>query len=407
VTLVTIGPRDQLSQGGSAVDLKFSDEDTLFREEVRGWLRENVPRDARPDEGPEMVAWDGAWQRRQHDGGFAGIAWPREYGGLGLSLVRQLIWYEEYALAGGPYAGSNFVGLNHGGPTLIARGTDEQKSRYLPRILDGSEIWCQGFSEPDAGSDLASLRTKAEIEGDELVVTGQKVWTSYAQVARWQELLVRTSSVGKKHSGITWVICDMASPGIDVRPIKTLNGVKHFAEIFYDSVRIPLANVVGAVDDGWAVAMSTLGFERGTAFMQAQTELARTVERLIEMSRTRRTPDGRALADREDVAVTLATLRAEVAAMRAMTYMGVSRALRIGVPGPSGSLTKLYYADLVQRAYRAAMDLLGADALEVDGQYVYDSWVGRYLLSYTATIGGGTSEVQRNIVAERVLGLPR
>jgi alkylation response protein AidB-like acyl-CoA dehydrogenase len=389
------------------MDLRFSAAEQAFRDEVGTWLHEHVPRDPRPDEGTEMLEWDTAWQRLQYDGGYAGIAWPVEFGGRGLSLVEQLIWYEEYARAGGPYAGSCFVGLAHAGPTLMARGTEEQKRRHLHPILQGRDVWCQGFSEPNAGSDLASLRTRAVLDGDELVVTGQKVWTSYAQVARWQELLVRTDTTGSKHQGITWVINDMHSPGVDIRPIRMLQGVEHFCEVFYDEVRIPLDRVVGRINDGWAVAMSTLGFERGTAFMQAQTELSRTVERLIELVRGRSTHAGRAEIDGDEAMSTLSTLRAEVAAMRAMTYAGVSRAARTEVPGPEGSMIKLYFAELQQRVYRCAMDFLGIDSLEVDGRFVRDSWVRMYLLSYASTIGAGTSEVQRNIIADRVLGLPR
>jgi len=388
------------------MDLRFSAADDEFRDEVRTWLRANVPRDPRPDEGTEMLEWDTAWQRRQYDAGYAGIAWPTQYGGRGFSLVQQLIWYEEYASAGGPYAGACFVGLAHAGPTLIARGTEEHKRTHLEAILQGRDVWCQGFSEPGSGSDLASLRTRAIIDGEELIVTGQKIWTSYAQVARWQELLVRTDSSGSKHQGITWVICDMTSPGIDIRPIRMLQGVEHFCEVFYDDVRIPLTQVVGRVDDGWSVAMSTLGFERGTAFMQAQTELSRTVERLIELARGRRSHTG-VLTDSSEMVMRLSTLRAEVAAMRAMTYAGVSRAARTDVPGPEGSIIKLYFAELTQRVYQCAMDVLGIDSLEVDGSFVRDSWVRMYLNSYAATIGAGTSEVQRNIIADRVLGLPR
>jgi alkylation response protein AidB-like acyl-CoA dehydrogenase len=389
------------------MDLQFSAADEVFRDEVRTWLTENAPRDPRPDEGNEMLEWDTAWQRKQFAAGYAGISWPVDYGGRGLSLVQQLIWYEEYARAGGPYAGACFVGLAHAGPTLMARGTDEQKANHLPRILQGLDVWCQGFSEPGAGSDLAGLRTRGVIDGDELVVTGQKTWTSYAQVAQWQELLVRTDSTGSKHTGITWVICAMGSPGIDIRPIRLLQGVEHFCEVFYDDVRIPLTRVVGRVNDGWAVAMSTLGFERGTAFIQAQTELSRTVEHLIELARHRRGRNGRRVIDSDEAQHRLSTLRAEVAALRAMTYAGVSRAMRTDVPGPEGSIIKLYFAELHQRVYRCAMDVMGIDSLEIDGHFVRDSWVRMYLNTYASTIGAGTSEVQRNIISERVLGLPR
>jgi alkylation response protein AidB-like acyl-CoA dehydrogenase len=387
------------------MDLRLSPSEEAFRDEVRDWLQDHVPRDPRPDEGTEMTDWDQAWQRAQFDAGYAGIAWPAEYGGRGMTIVEQLIWYEEYARAGGPYVGCNFVGLNHGGPTLIARGSEQHKATHLAKILRGEEIWCQGFSEPGAGSDLGSLKTAAHIDGDELVVNGQKIWTSYADVADYQELLVRTDNTGSKHHGITWVINDMRAPGVDVRPIRTLYGPKHYAEVFYDNVRIPLTQVVGQIDDGWSVAMSTLGFERGTAFMQAQTELSRTVERLVEMAGS----TGRLVAatDTDGWRDRLGQLRAEVAAMRAMTHAGVARTVRSGVPGPEGSMIKLYFGELVKRVYSTAMDLRGIDALEIDGEYTEESWVRRYLRSYATTVAAGTSEIQRNIISERVLGLPR
>jgi alkylation response protein AidB-like acyl-CoA dehydrogenase len=388
------------------MDLEISAEDRRFREEVRTWLAENVPREPRPEIGPEARAFDLAWQRKQYDGGWAGVAWPREYGGRGLSLLQQMIWFEEYARAGGPYIGTCFVGINHAGPTLIARGSEAQKSFHLPRILRGDVVWCQGFSEPSAGSDLASLKTRAVIEGDQLVVTGQKIWTSFAQLADYQELLVRTSSEGRKHHGITWVICDMHSPGVEVRPIVTMSGGAEFCEVFYADVRIPLANVVGRVDDGWSVAMSTLGFERGTGFIPEQMALQRDVEELIAEARTRIGPDGRrpAIAD-EEIARRLAQLRAETAAVRAMTLATVSRARRQPVPGPEGSLVKIFFSDIRQRMSRLAMQILGDDALVLTG--MDDGWTRGYLRSYAATLGGGTSEIQRNIVAERILGLPK
>jgi alkylation response protein AidB-like acyl-CoA dehydrogenase len=388
------------------MDLDVTAEDRAFRDEVRTWLREHVPRELRPEIGPEARAFDLAWQRRQFEGGWAGVAWPQEYGGRGLSLLQQMIWFEEYARAGGPYIGTCFVGINHAGPTLIARGSDAQKSFHLPKILRGDVVWCQGFSEPSAGSDLASLKTRAVRAGDELVVTGQKIWTSFAQLADYQELLVRTSSEGRKHHGITWVICDMKSSGIEVRPIVTMSGGAEFCEVFYENVRIPVANVVGKIDDGWSVAMSTLGFERGTGFIPEQMALAAEVEELIGEARVRVGPDGRrpAIAD-DEIARRLAQLRAEVAALRAMTLATVSRARRQPVPGPEGSLTKIFFSDIRQRMYKLAMEILGADALVLTG--MAEGWTRPYLRSYAATLGGGTSEIQRNIVAERILGLPK
>jgi alkylation response protein AidB-like acyl-CoA dehydrogenase len=389
------------------MDLDFSNEEVDFREEVRTWLAENAPRELRPRRGQAMRDFDMAWLRKRWEAGWAGIAWPEQYGGRSLSLTQQLIWYEEYAHLGLPGIDASFVGLNHAGPTLMAAATEEHKAFHLPRILQAEVVWCQGFSEPEAGSDLASLRTRALVDGDELVVSGQKIWTSFADVADWQELLVRTDPDAPKHKGITWVICDMHSPGVEVRPIRTMDGDAHFAEVFYDEVRIPLANVVGRLNDGWTVAMSTLSFERGTAFTGSQVVLADTVERLIEEARRRPAPGGRrpAIQD-EELARRLARLRSEVAALRAMTYVTISRNVHTPVPGPEGSMMKLYYSDLHQELGRLAMDVLGSDALALVPDRFPD-WTHEYLGSYSTSIGGGTSEIQRNIIGERVLGLPR
>ncbi|MBV6756208.1 acyl-CoA dehydrogenase family protein [Rhodococcus opacus] len=389
------------------MDLRFGDEDARFRIEVRSWLEQNVPTTPRPADAAGAREWDLAWQRTQYEGGWGGIAWPVEYGGQGLPLVRQLIWFEEYALAGGPDIGCCFVGMNHGGPTLIVRGSEEQKLRHLPKIIRGEEVWCQGFSEPGAGSDLAGISTRARIDGDELVVNGQKIWTSFAHMADFQELLVRTDPESSRHKGLTWVICDMHSPGITVRPITGMDGDSDFCEVFYDDVRIPLDNVVGKLGDGWSVAMSTLGFERGTGFMKSQTELSRLLERLIEIAAVLPSPtghDGTALAD-PSIAGRLGELRADVAAMRAMTYATVSTAARTDVPGPEGSLIKAFYGDLSQRIHRIGMDILGTAGLDRGGRFAKE--ISAYLYSYASTIGGGTSEVQRDIIGERILGLPR
>jgi alkylation response protein AidB-like acyl-CoA dehydrogenase len=393
------------------MNLDLTDEEQAFRDEARTWLREHLPTEERPPEGQPMREFDLAWQRTLYDGGWAGINWPTEYGGRGLTDIQQMIWYEEFARADPPFTLNNsctFVGNLHGGPTLIVNGDERQKATYLPRILRGEDVWCQGFSEPGAGSDLAGLSTRAEIDGDHLVVNGQKTWTSYAHVADVQELLVRTDPSAPKHKGITWVICDMRTPGIEIREIRTMSHVTDFCEVFYDDVRIPLANVVGGLHNGWRTAMSTLSFERGTAFMADQVELAATVENLIEEARTRTGPDGRRPAIQDDeLARRLATARAEVAALRAMTIAGISRTARTGVPGPEGSIVRLFHGELHQRVYQLALDVIGPDALRltpVDGDGV---WTGPYLQSFAYTIGGGTTDIQRNIVGERVLGLPR
>lgn len=388
------------------MELSYSPEEQAFRMEVREWLEANIPTDPVPPIGPDQRDYLLKWQRRQYDAGWAGIAWPNEYGGRGLSPIQQAIWYEECARAGAPEAGVLFVGLNHGGPTLIARGNEEQKAFHLPKILKGEVIWCQGFSEPGAGSDLANIKTRGEIDGDHIVVNGQKIWTSFAQVADYQELVIRTDPESQRHKGLTWVICDMQTPGITVRPIESLDGQYHNCEVFYDDVRIPLSNVVGEIGDGWSVAMSTLAFERGSAFMQAQLELSQRVERLIEVAG--KEPDGEGggvLLDDDAVAAELATLRGEVNAMRAMTLMAISRGRREEMPGPEGVMLALYYAELIQKVLRTAMELLGPRALMREGDWA--DWSNDYLKHFARTIGGGTSEIRRNIIGQRVLGLPR
>jgi alkylation response protein AidB-like acyl-CoA dehydrogenase len=379
------------------MEIRFSASEEVFRAEARAWLAANVPAAPRPAELRARAEYDRAWQRRMHDAGWAGIAWPREYGGRGASLMEQLVWYEEYARAGAPDISTLFVGLNHAGPTLIACGSDAQKREHLPRILRGDVIWCQGFSEPNAGSDLASLQTRALVDGDALVVTGQKIWTSFAHVAEFQELLVRTDPEAPRHRGITWVICPMRAPGIEIRPITTLTGESDFCEVFYDGVRIPLANVVGALNDGWRVAMATLSFERGTAFLSEQVRLARRVDELVATARA-----AGALAD-DELVRRLARARAEVAAMRAMSYRSISLAARTGMPGAEASLIRLFFSELVQRIDLLTMDILGPAAVAEPASRPTVA----YLAGLAQTIGGGTKDIQRNIIAERGLGLPR
>ena len=381
----------------SVVEIRFSPAEEAFRAEARAWLEANMPRTPRPNDLRARADYDLGWQRRMHDAGWAGIAWPRAYGGRGATLMEQLIWYEEYARAGAPDISTLFVGLNHAGPTLIACGSEEQKAYHLPRILRGDVIWCQGFSEPNAGSDLASLQTRAVVDGDHLVVTGQKIWTSFAHIAEFQELLVRTDPDAPRHRGITWVICPMNAPGIEIRPITTLTGGSDFAEVFYDGVRIPLANVVGQLNDGWRVAMATLSFERGTAFLSEQVRIARRVDELVAVARR-----SGATADHE-IARRLARAQAEVDAMRAMSYRSISLAARTGVPGAEASLIRLFFSELVQRIDLLAMEIAGPAAVADPAARVTES----YLAGLSQTIGGGTKDIQRNIIGDRFLGLPR
>ena len=387
------------------MDLLLPPEMTDFREEVRTWLAENVPREPRPPVSAEARDFDLAWQRTQFDGGWAGINWPTEYGGRGLSLLEQMIWYEEMAWAEAPYIGVCFVGINHAGPTLIARANEELKSFHLPKILKGEKVWCQGFSEPGAGSDLAGLSLRGEIDGDHLVVNGQKTWTSYAQFADFQELLIRTSRGAKRHHGITWAVCDMHTPGITVRPIELLTGEPEVCDVFYDDVRIPLTNVVGEVDDGWSVAMSTLSFERGTGFMKDQVETSRRIDRLIHEARTRVDRRGRARIDDDAIAERLATARAEAAALSAMGLANITRNARSSQPGPEGSMLRLFFGELDQRVKKLAVDILGTEAAERFGGPKDPSKV--WHRSFAGTIAAGSKDIQRNIIGERVLGLPK
>lgn len=370
--------------------LDETDQMRAFRQAARSWLADHVPGDRPAPDGPASRDYATGWLRTLHGGGYAGLAWPEAYGGKGLTPETLLIWYEEYVRARAPSTlDCTFVALNHAGPTLIACGTEDQKALHLPRILNGSSIWCQGFSEPGSGSDLASLKTSGRVEGDHLIVNGQKIWSSFADIADYQELLIRTDPQSKRHKGLSWVICDMSLPGITVRPIRNMAGASHFAEVFYDDVRIPLSDVVGGVDNGWATAMTTLGFERRTAAMALQLELSVKIEDLIAMA---------AAAPGSAMSETLCDLRAEAAAVRAMTYRTV---LRDPETPFDGSLVRLAFAELAQRIHRAAIDILGPEAL-TDGPWVHD-----YLESYSETIAGGTAEIQRNIIGERILGLPR
>lgn len=367
---------------------------STFRREARAWLEANVPSELPPEDGPASREFVLAWQKTQSQGGWAGLNWPKEVGGRGLSVLEQIIWFEEYARAGGPSPlNASFVSLNHAGPTLIVCGTPAQKAFHLPKILAGEVIWCQGFSEPGAGSDLGSLRTRGRVEGDELVIDGQKTWSSFADIADWQELLIRTDPTAKTSAALSWVICSMKTPGITVRPIRTMAGPHKYCEVFYDSVRVPLSNVVGGLNNGWGTAMSTLSFERGTAALALLIGLTIKIEKLLSDCPV----------ERPELRLRIGRLRAEGAAIRATTYRFALDSEN-SVPDASGSIMRLSFAELSQRVAAAAIDLYGIDAPEVVGMH---GWGHDYLDAFSETIAGGTAEIQRNIIAERVLGLPK
>ena len=394
------------------MDLRYTEEEEAFRLEIRAWLSAVLPSlPAKPasTDWPARRAYDTHWQRTLYEAGYAGIDWPVDGGGRGSSPVEQLIFKEECEFAEAPYIGTGFVGLGHAGPTIIAEGTQAQKERYLPAILKGDEIWCQGFSEPGSGSDLASLRTKAVRDGDEYVINGSKIWTSHAEVADYCEMLVRTGDDDSRHRGISWLIVPMNTPGIEIRPLTTIGGSTEFAELFLDDVRVPVANRVGDENDGWRVTMVTLSFERGTGFVGDLLESMRILRSLTELAK--RT----GLWGDPSIRRRIASLTAAFDGLWALTKRNVSEAARLGVPGVGGVVFKLSYSengqalcdlglDLLERSGLAASSIAGADSLgDLPNAELVEAWIKGISL----TIAAGTSQIQRNIVAERVLGLPK
>ncbi|HLM28979.1 MAG TPA: acyl-CoA dehydrogenase family protein [Acidimicrobiales bacterium] len=397
--------------------LRETSDEQRFRADLRRWLDETLPTLPEPprdrDDWPARRAHDTGWQRRLFDAGYAGIAWPREYGGRGATPTEELIFLEETEQAGAPYVGCCFVSTLHAGPTIAAEGTPEQRATYLPGILRGDDVWCQGFSEPEAGSDLASLRTRAVRDGEHYVVSGQKIWTSNAQVADYCELLVRTDPDAPKHRGITWIVMPMDSAGIEVRPMKALTGVSEFSEMFLDEVRIPVGNVVGAENDGWRVAMVTFGFERGTAFVSELLGSMRLLSDLVEIAKKTPAGAGRRSTAWDDAGTRreLATIGAELDAQWALTKRNVSRAQRHGTVGVGGSIFKLAYHDTRERMGEVALRILGRARLALDDPAGVSArhldHVEERLYVLSLAIAAGTEQIQRNIVGERLLGLPK
>lgn len=388
------------------MDLVYTPEQIEFRQRARAWLKDNVP-GPRPSTREEAASYDKAWQRRLYEGGWAGLNWPKEYGGAALTGVQSLIWFEECERANAPAYGLMSIAQTHAGPTLIARANEALKSFHLPKILKGESLWCQGFSEPGAGSDLASLKTKGVIDGDHIVVTGQKIWTTGATTADYQELLIRTDPGSERHKGLTWIICDMRSPGITIRPIDTMMGESSINEVFYDQVRIPISNVVGEINNGWSVAMSTLAFERGTTFLRDQIRLSAKVERAIELAKRTRLSEGHLAIDDPAIAEKLAELKAEALGHRAMAIANVSNVDRTGSPGPEGSMVKLLVGGTYKALGEVVTEILGLGMLDYDHCRASNSWAYDFMNSWVVTIAGGTSEIQKEIIADRVLELPR
>jgi alkylation response protein AidB-like acyl-CoA dehydrogenase len=393
------------------MDLHDTEEEARFRADLRAWLAEVLPSVGPP---PAHDDWDGrreydtGWQRRLFDAGYAGINWPEDCGGRGATPTEHLIFLEETEHAGAPYVGCNFVGLLHGGPTLITEGTEEQKAFHLPAILKGEHVWCQGFSEPGSGSDLASLRTKAVRDGDHYVINGQKIWTSFGHIADYCELLVRTDPDAPKHAGITWLIMPMNLPGIEVRPLRTIAGSTEFCELFLDDVEIPVANRVGDENDGWRVTNVTLSFERGTAFVSEMLQSIELVRHLAGLAK-RVTRESATAWDDAGIRRDLGHLSAELEALWALTKRNISQAARTGTPGLGGSIFKLQYAETRHKLGDLAMRLLDRASLSLDdvGELASSRHVEGEIHAISISIAAGTSQIQRNIIAERLLGLPR
>ncbi len=396
------------------MDFRDTHEEAEFRSSLRTWLGENLPEgwgapDHREPEGAERLAFMKDWASRLYEAGYIGLTWPERYGGREAPLTHQAVLLEELGRAEAPEH-LGVIGLGMAGPTILAHGTEEQKARFLKKILTGEEVWCQGFSEPNAGSDLASLRTKAVPDGQGgWSISGQKVWSSFAHVADWCILVARTDGSGDKHQGLTYFLMDMHSPGIEVRPLRQLTGDAEFNEIFMDGVRIPADRVVGQVGEGWQVAITTLMNERANLGFALTMRLDVAFRKLIALAKSTARNGSRA-ADDPLVRDRIASLYADLQALRFTNYRAFTTFLKTGLPGPEGSVAKLFWSEANQRLTKTALEIEGTFALlgtgsdrAVAGGY----WQHAQLRSRGNTIEAGSSEILRNIISERVLGLPK
>jgi alkylation response protein AidB-like acyl-CoA dehydrogenase len=369
------------------VELRDTPEEAAFRTELRAWLEQNNPGlDGLPDLDAHR-----AWSRTMYAAGYVGLTWPEEFGGRGAPYSFQAILLEEWARAEAPgHVGT--IGLGMAGPTIIAHGTDAQKERYLANILSGEEIWCQGFSEPGAGSDLAAVRTSAELRDGHFVVNGQKVWSSHAHIADWCILVTRSDPDSQRHAGLTYMLVDMHSPGIDVRPLRHITGDADFNEIFFEDVEVPVENVLDEIGNGWAVAMTTLLHERGTLGFQLTGGLEVLVRKLVALAKERNVEDSRLRQE-------IAREWIELQALKLTNVRSLTKLVETGIPGPEGSVSKLQWSEQMQRLSKLAVEIAEGDPDAF--------WRHTQLRTRGNTIEAGTSEILRNIIAERVLGLPR
>jgi alkylation response protein AidB-like acyl-CoA dehydrogenase len=406
-----VAPQRPSEEG--TLDFTLTPEQDAFRDRVRSWLEANIPDDwtrfgLSEVPRPEAYAFLRKWQAVLYDAGFIGLTWPREYGGQGLTFLEEMILHQEMALQKAPPM-LNVLGVGMAGPTIIAYGTEEQKKRYPSKILSCEEIWCQGYSEPNAGSDLASLQTRAVKDGDHWVINGQKVWTSLAHIADWMMLLARTDPDAPRHKGITYFLLDMKTPGVTVKPLKQLTGDAEFNEVFFDNVRVHESRVLGGVNNGWAVGLTTLMYERLALGFGLQVRLRISVDQLVDMAR-RLEKNGRALTKDPVMRQKLAQLWIDTESLKYTGARAVTKLLKGELPGPEASTGKMMWVETHQRLQELAMEIQGpysqltrGSAAAIDGGV----WQYSFLRSRANSIEGGTTEIQKNIIGERVLGLPK
>jgi alkylation response protein AidB-like acyl-CoA dehydrogenase len=377
------------------MDLTFSESELVFRDELRAWFAANQPDDEPVGDEDAHYHWRADFQRRLADDGWAAVHWPVQYGGRGATLTQSAIFFEELGRSGAPLP-ANVLGLLLAGPTIMAWGTEEQKERYLNPILTAEEIWCQGFSEPDAGSDLAAVKTRAVRDGEDWVVTGQKVWTSAAQYSKWCMLVARTDPDAAKHKGLSYFLMDMEQEAVEVRPLRQITGESEFNELFIDGARIPHENLLGGEGNGWKVALTTLMNERAGLAFFLQVRMRQLLDKLIAVAAER------GLLDDPVVAEQLGELHLKAEVLRLTAYRGLTAIEKYGQPGPEGSLIKWMWSQTNQELTQVAADVIGPEALTVGSPWGYE-----LLRARGNSIEGGTTEVLKNIVAERVLGLPK
>ena len=395
------------------MDLRYTAEDDAFRQQVRTWLADNLP------QAPlENLAERRAWHTRLFDAGMIGMGWPKAYGGQEARPLEQAIVGEELARVNAPQ-GVGGLGISIVGPTIMQHGTEEQKERFVRNIISGDEIWCQLYSEPNSGSDLASLQCRADIDGDEFVVNGQKIWTSGAHNSDWGLMLVRTDRSVSKHQGISCILVDMTSPGVEVRPLKQISGSSEFSEVFFSDVRVPADNLIGELNAGWHIAQTTLGYERGGNTLSRVTRLQVQYARLLEVVQQLHR-DGAPILDDPVTRQKLGEIYADIEVLRYASLRILSRLEKGQRPGPEASIAKLHYSELDKRVQEMFLDILGpygqqldnlpagiglgeGDADEAEGA----SWAYPFVWARAGTIYAGSSQVQKNILGERVLGLPK